>query len=342
MHCSKLLSLTFLVLLTTKPLLAHQSECHEQSNASFNRPCLERLIPRSLDPTSRNMMQPMVVKVSNQYSVSESLTQDNQPLIVVIGASGRTGKLVLEGLAKRDLRIRALSRDTAKASADIQGDYEWVQADVTQPETLVMALQETDIIISTIGAKPGKGVNGPESVVYKGVKNLVDEAKRAGIRHIIYMSSIGAGGSQHFSTVFLNLFMNKTMKWKSLGEEYIRSSGIDFTIVRPGGLYGEPGTQGIKFDQGDKIIGSIPRGDVASVLIEAVYNVDAINKTFEIINDKSLPIDAWKDDFKNLKTGEYGTIQSGRLPFSYWGSMLIFVLLIVLLIRRRRRRKREV
>ena len=130
------------------------------------------------------------------------------------------------------------------------------------------------------------------------------------------------------------------MKWKSLGEEYIRNSGIDFTIVRPGGLYGDSGTQGIKFDQGDKIIGSIPRGDVASVLVESVYNPDAINKTFEIINDESLPIDAWKDEFKNLKTGEYGKIQSGRLPFSYWGSMLILVLLIVLLIRRRRRRKR--
>jgi hypothetical protein len=154
------------------------------------------------------------------------------------------------------------------------------------------------------------------------------------------MSSIGAGGAENFSTVFLNLFMNKTMKWKSLGEEYIRNSGIDFTIVRPGGLYGDSGTQGIKFDQGDKIIGSIPRGDVASVLVESVYNPDAINKTFEIINDESLPVDAWKDEFKNLKTGEYGTIQSGKLPFSYWGSMLILVLLIVLLIRRRRRRKR--
>ena len=81
MQYSKLLSLTFLVLLTTKPLLAHQSECHEQSNASFNRPCLERLIPRSLDPTNRNMMQPKVVKVSNQYSVSGSLNQDNLSLI---------------------------------------------------------------------------------------------------------------------------------------------------------------------------------------------------------------------------------------------------------------------
>ena len=198
-------------------------------------------------------------------------------------------------------RIRALSRDIQKAQETIGGDYQWTQADVTQPETLIMALQDSDIIISTIGAKPGKGPDGPESVVYKGVINLVDEAKRAGTQHIIYMSSIGAGGSEHFSTVFLNLFMNKTMKWKSLGEEYIRNSGIDFTIVRPGGLYGDPGTQGIKFDQGDKIIGSIPRGDVASVLVESVYNPDAINKTFEIINNESLPVDAWKDEFKSLK-----------------------------------------
>ncbi len=326
----------------SQTVFTHESECLNSGNAEYSRPCIERLIPRSLDPINRNMMQPSVIKVSNQHSVSGSLTQDNRPVIVVIGASGRTGRLVLEGLAKRDLRIRALSRDITKASADIVGNYEWVQADVTQPESLVMALQDSDIIISTIGAKPGRGVDGPESVVHKGVINLVDEAKRAGTRHIIYTSSIGAGGAQNFSTVFLNLFMNKTLKWKSLGEEYIRNSGIDFTIIRPGGLYGEAGTQGIRFGQGDKIIGSIPRGDVASVLIEAIYNVDAINKTFEIINDESLPIDSWKDEFKNLKTGEYGTIQSGRLPFSYWGSMLIFVLLIVLLIRRRRRRKREV
>ncbi len=79
---------------------------------------------------------------------------------------------------------------------------------------------------------------------------------------------------------------------------------------------------------------------MASVLVESVYNPDAINKTFEIINDESLPVDAWKDEFKNLKTGEYWTIQSGRLPFRYWGSKLIVVLLIVLLISRGRRRKR--
>ena len=322
MKLHRFITHTFLLLLVSNYVHAHQSECFELNATDYSRPCIERLIPRSLDAKS-NMLAPI-----------------EKPLIVVIGASGRTGRLVLEGFAKKDVRIRALSRNIAKASADIGGNHEWVQADVTQPETLIMALQGSDIIISTIGSKPGKGQDGPESVVYKGVISLVDEAKRAGTRHIIYMSSIGAGGAENFSTVFLNLFMNKAMKWKSLGEEYIRNSGIDFTIIRPGGLRGESGVSGIKFGQGDQIMGYIPREDVAEVINESAFNPDAVNKTFEIINDETLPVEAWRDEFKNLKTGEYGKISSGNLPVSYWGTMLILLLLIIVLIRRRRMRKK--
>ena len=322
MKLHRFITHTFFLLLISNYVHAHQSECFESNATDYSRPCIERLIPRSLDAKS-NMLAPI-----------------EKPMIVVIGASGRTGRLVLEGLAKKDVRIRALSRNIAKASADIVGNYEWVQADVTQPETLIMALQGSDIIISTIGSNPGKGLDGPESVVYKGVISLVDEAKRAGTRHIIYMSSIGAGGAENFSTVFLNLFMNKTMKWKSLGEEYIRNSGIDFTIIRPGGLRGEPGVSGIKFGQGDRIMGYIPREDVAEVINASAFNPDAVNKTFEIINDEALPVEAWREEFENLKTGEYGKISSGNLPVSYWGTILILLLLIVVLIRRRRMRKK--
>tara|TARA_B100000953_G_scaffold191182_1_gene157398 strand:+ start:4338 stop:5309 length:972 start_codon:yes stop_codon:yes gene_type:complete len=321
MDLRKLLPITILVLFSQAGF-SHDSECLNLDGQEFSRPCIERLIPRSLD-AENNMLTPM-----------------EKPLIVVIGASGRTGRFVLEGLANKDVRIRALSRNIERASADISGNYEWVQADVTQPETLVMAFQGSDIIISTIGAKPGKGPDGPESVVYKGVINLVDEAKRAGARHIIYMSSIGAGGAENFSTTFLNLFMNKTLKWKSLGEEYMRNSGIDFTIIRPGGLRGEPGVSGIKFGQGDEIMGYIPREDVAEVMIESAFNLDAVNKTFEIINDENLPVGAWRDEFKNLKTGEYGTIASGNLPVSYWVALFVLLILIVVLIRRRRMRKK--
>jgi hypothetical protein len=153
------------------------------------------------------------------------------------------------------------------------------------------------------------------------------------------MSSIGAGGAENFSTVLLNLVTDKAMKWKSLGEDYIRNSGINFTIIRPGGLRGDPGTLGIRFEQGDKIIGWIPRGDVASVLVESMFNSDALNKTFEVINDESLALDAWRDEFKNLETDEFGKIATGNLPINYILIPLVILVLIIYLIRRRRKKR---
>ena len=75
-----------ILVLFSQTVFSHESECLNSGNTEYSRPCIERLIPRSLDPINRNMMQPSVVKISNQYSVSGSLTQDNRPVIVVIGA----------------------------------------------------------------------------------------------------------------------------------------------------------------------------------------------------------------------------------------------------------------
>ena len=136
----------------------------------------------------------------------------------------------------------------------------------------------------------------------------------------------------------LNLLANKTMKWKALAEEQIRNSGIAFTIVRPGGLLGEPATQGIQFSQGDNVLGWIPREDVAAVLVESIFKDGAKNKTFEVINDDSLPVDAWRDEFDSLKPNEFGVIATGELPTRYWLSPLLVIIAIIYLIRRKRAR----
>jgi uncharacterized protein YbjT (DUF2867 family) len=264
------------------------------------------------------------------------LVKPDVPLIGVLGASGRTGIYVIQELQSRDSNIRAFSRNIEKAKENVSGDFEWVYADVTKPETLTVALQGVDILISTIGSTGG---DNSELIDYQGSINFVDAAKESGVKHIIYMSSIGAGGAENFSTVIINLFTDKAMKWKSLGEEYIRNSSINFTIVRPGGLRGDPGALGIKLAQGDQIIGWIPRGDVASVLVESIYNPDALNKTFEVINDESLVEDAWRDEFKNLTTDEYGVIATGNLPINYILVPLVVLVLIIYLIRRRRKKR---
>jgi uncharacterized protein YbjT (DUF2867 family) len=280
------------------------------------------------------MLEPQASFFSEDTEGAKSKT--DLPLIAVLGASGRTGIHVLEELKSRGASIRALSRNIENAQEKIGGNFEWVPADVTDPESLLLAFEGVDILISTVGATGG---DNSELIAYKGSINFVEAAKKSGIKHIIYMSSIGAGGAENFSTVLLNLVLDKTMKWKSLGEDYIRNSGIDFTIVRPGGLRGEPGTLGIRFEQGDEVIGWIPRADVASVLVESIYNTDALNKTFEVINDESLDVNAWKDEFKNLKNDEYGEIATGDLPARYWLTASVILLVIIYLIRRRRKRR---
>ena len=330
MKLRKILPIT-IVALFSQTVISHDSECLELNNTEYKRPCIERLIPRSL-AVDRTMLEPQASLFSEDTEGSMTITE--RPLVAVLGASGRTGVYVLEELQSRDVDIRALSRNIETAKERIGGDFEWMAADVTDPESLLLAFESVDVLVSTIGATGG---DSSELISYKGSINFVEAAKQSGVKHIIYMSSIGAGGAENFSTVLLNLVLNKTMKWKSLGEDYIRNSGIDFTIVRPGGLRGDPGTLGIRFEQGDEVIGWIPRADVAAVMVESIFNDDAANKTFEVINDDSLPIEGGKDEFKNLKEGEYGQIATGELPTRYWLTPLVILLAVVYLIRRRKK-----
>jgi len=258
---------------------------------------------------------------------------EDKKLVGVFGASGRTGIHIIDELMRRDVNIRAFSRRT-KENADTDS-LNWVVADVTSKESLTEALENVDVIISAIGPVDG---DNSENVDYLGAINIVSAAKENGVQQIIFMSSIGAGGAENISTVMLNLLANKTMKWKALAEEQIRNSGIDFTIVRPGGLLGEPATQGIQLSQGDNVLGWIPREDVAAVLVESIFRDGAKNKTFEVINDDSLPVDAWRDEFDSLMPNKFGVIATGELPTRYWLTPLLVVAAIIYLIRRRRTR----
>jgi len=332
MDLKKLLPVSILILFSHAGF-SHDSECLNLDVQEFNRPCIERLIPRSLD-VDKTMLEPQASLFSND--TQGAMSTGDLPLVAVLGASGRTGVHVLEELKSRNVNIRALSRNIERAKEKVEGDFDWVAADVTDSESLLLAFEDVDILVSTIGSTGG---DNSELIDYKGSINFVEAAKERSVKHIIYMSSIGAGGAENFSTVILNLVTDKAMKWKSLGEEYIRNSGIDFTIVRPGGLRGDPGALGIRFEQGDEIIGWIPRADVASVLVESMFNSDALNKTFEVVNDESLAVEAWRDEFKNLKADEYGIIATGNLPINYILVPLVILVLIIYLIRRRRKKR---
>ncbi len=224
-------------------------------------------------------------------------------IVLVAGATGRTGREVLEQL-RRDPRyaIRPMARDVAAARQNVGADYAWVAGDVTKPATLGPALAGVSLVLVTIGGTERSGPNSPEFVDYGGVQNLADAARDAGVRQLVLESSMGVGSGGGLLGMMLNLLSGDALKWKAKGEAHLRASGVPYTIVRPGGLTDDPGGQtGIVFQQGDEGSGRIPRADVAAVMIAALDNPDALRKTFEVISDAEAKRDAWRSGFSALR-----------------------------------------
>jgi len=72
--------------------------------------------------------------------------------------------------------------------------------------------------------------------------------------------------------------------WKKQGEDYLRNSGLTYTIVRPGGLKNEDNADSIVMSSQDTLSeGSIPRTKVAQVCVEAIFQPSARNKIVEIV-----------------------------------------------------------
>lgn len=197
----------------------------------------------------------------------------------VTGATGETGRRIVKELVQRGIPVRAMVRDVAKARGILPSDVELVTGDVLQPQSIKTAIGDSTVLLSATGAAPSFDPTGPYKVDYEGNKNLVDAAKAAGIERFVMVSSLCT--SQLFHP--LNLFW-LILVWKKRAEEYLQSSGLNYTIVRPGGLKNEDNSDGIIMSQADTLFdGSIPRTKVAQVCVEALFQPDASNKIVEIV-----------------------------------------------------------
>lgn len=219
-------------------------------------------------------------------------------LVLVAGATGGTGQQVVRELNAAGYRVRALVRDPAGAR-DVLGDgVEYATGDVRDRATLDAALKGVRYAISAIGATRKDPANGPEFVDFQGVRNLAEAAAAARLDQMVIVSSAGVTREDHP----LNKMFDNVLIWKGRGEDAVRASGVPYTIVRPGGLTGKPGSQsGVRLEQGDKGTGFIPRADVARVCVAALKSPAARNRTFELYSAPSVSPDMdWDEVFGKL------------------------------------------
>jgi uncharacterized protein YbjT (DUF2867 family) len=212
----------------------------------------------------------------------------------VAGATGETGRRIVQELIVRNIPVIALVRDIDKARGILSPEAELVVGDVLQPESLTAALGDSTVLLVATGAKPSFDPTGPYKVDFEGTKNLVDAAKAKGIEHFVLVSSLCT--SQLFHP--LNLFW-LILVWKKQAEEYIQKSGLTYTIVRPGGLKNEDNPDAIVMQSADTLFdGSIPRQKVAQVAVEALFEADARNKIVEIVAKPEAASKSFKELFQ--------------------------------------------
>jgi uncharacterized protein YbjT (DUF2867 family) len=214
--------------------------------------------------------------------VSSQSFAGDKGIVVVAGATGRTGRLVVKHLIAEGYAVRAMVRSQEKGKQVLGEDITMVRADVTEPSTLPSLLAGADFMISAIGVS-GRGEARPEDVDYGGSIALIDVAKSAGIKKFVMVSSGGVTWWTHP----INWFSGGVLKWKRKAEVYLRQSGLTHVIVRPnGGLSDDPANVNkIVFTQKDGFpSSSISREDVAIVCVKSLAYKEADNKTFEILN----------------------------------------------------------
>jgi uncharacterized protein YbjT (DUF2867 family) len=222
--------------------------------------------------------------------------------VLVAGATGRTGSAIVAELKKAGYVVRALARDVEKAKRDFGADVEWVAADVRNADQIKAAFAgQIDYAVSAIGSREWTGPNSAQFVDYLGTRNLIEAAKAAKVRHFVMISTGSIGPHQPQAD---NATIGYVGYWKTRGEDAVKSSGVPYTIIGPGGLREMPGgAVGIKvMARKDYRTAQFTIGDSALLAVDALKNPAQRNKAYAAVSDEALPVGAWKDALAAMPT----------------------------------------
>lgn len=201
--------------------------------------------------------------------------------VVILGGHGQIARHLIRLLAAAGHRAVGVIRNPAHAD-DIRKDGgEPLVFDLEHESAAALAAQVagSDAIVFAAGAGPGSGPARKITVDRNGAVLAADAAELAGIRRVVIVSALAADDFEVGSDEVFQLYLRA----KSEADELVRSRDLDWTIVRPGGLTDEEPTGRVRvaFRTGP---GSIPRADVAAVLLELLAGEVAVRRQFELIS----------------------------------------------------------
>lgn len=200
--------------------------------------------------------------------------------VLVVGANGQIGRHFVKMLAesnehtpiamiRRQDQISFFnSLNTASALASLEGSV----------EEIAEAMAGCDAIVFTAGSGASTGADKTLLIDLDGAAKTIEAAKQTGIDRFLMVSAIQADRRENWTEEMAPYYVAKHH-----ADNILRSSGLTYTIIRPGLLLNDLGTGKIKIGEATGY-GSIPREDVAAVLMHSLTKENLYNKTFELIS----------------------------------------------------------
>ena len=213
--------------------------------------------------------------------------------LAVTGASGKTGWRVVDEALKCGRSVKAIVRPAsvlppALVQAEQEGRLDVHRLELHTAEALLHALQGCTALVIATGARPSINLAGPLQVDAWGVQAQVQACRSLGLRRVLLVSSLCAGRWRHP----LNLF-GLILIWKRVGERCLERSGLDWTVIRPGGLSEDDSRcdqEGVLVTEADQQqSNSIPRRLVAQVCLDALDQPRACGRILEITSSPTQP-----------------------------------------------------
>ena len=199
--------------------------------------------------------------------------------VAIAGGHGQIALRLAKILSGRGDEVVALIRNPNHADDVRQVGAEPAVVDLehASDDEVAQAIAGSDAVVFAAGAGAGSGSARKETMDYGGAVKLITAAKQVEAGRYVIVSSMGANPDASGEDTF-----SVYLRAKGRADDAVRASGLDATVVRPGGLTNNAGTGRVRLGE------SVPRGqvsrdDVAAVLVAVLDSPNTIGWTVDLI-----------------------------------------------------------
>jgi uncharacterized protein YbjT (DUF2867 family) len=198
----------------------------------------------------------------------------------IAGGHGQIALRLARQLSRRGDEVLSLIRNPDHAADVEETGARPVLCDLenASDDAVAAAVDGADAVVFAAGAGAGSGAERKWTVDHGGAVKLIAAAKADGIARYVIVSSMSADPDAPGDDVFAVY-----LRAKGQADADLRESGLDYTIIRPGGLTNDAGTGRVRLGE-DVDSGRIPRDDVAAVVAAVLVAPNTIGKSFDLVS----------------------------------------------------------